>query len=226
MPQTPTPTTNNADTKIKIRPIFSKGDNMPEETTLKIWSNIYFTALVIAALAGAISIAAGFIQNKLNNAMSEKLKSSVAVANEEAAKANLLAAEAKLELAKFRAPRTLSNEQQKRIFDKVKKFPGTTFTVTTYPGEPEAVEFSNTISNILVKAGWRLNPNNSKGSLLGSASGLVVVAGKQAGDKAIEKGTALLEALLSEGVSAKPGYGSLVVNPVPIEIQIQVAKKP
>ena len=134
-------------------------------------------------------------------------------------------AEAKQKLEKIIAPRTLSPEQQNRIIDKLKKFPGTTFVVTTYPGQAEAVEFSNTITNILVRAGWNFNPNNSISSLLGSASGVVVVVGKQAGIKADEKGKALLEALVSEEIPAKLGYSSLVINQVAIEIKIQIGNK-
>lgn len=129
------------------------------------------------------------------------------------------------ELAEIKTPRTLSSEQQNRIIEKLKKFPGTTFVMMTYPGQPEAVEFSNAIADTLVRAGWNLNPNKSRGTLLGSASGIVVVVGRQAGAKAEEKGKALLEALASEGISAKLGHDSLVINPVAIEIKIQVANK-
>lgn len=134
-------------------------------------------------------------------------------------------AEAKRELEKIKAPRTLSLEQQNRILNKLKQFPGTTFVTTTYPGQPEAVEFSNAIADTLVRAGWIFNPNNSRGSLLGSAEGIVVVVGKQAGIKAEEKGKALLDALISEDILATLGYNSLVVNPIAIEIKIQVANK-
>jgi len=134
-------------------------------------------------------------------------------------------AETKIELDKIKAPRTLSHEQQNRIINKIEEFHGTTFVVMTYPGQPEAVEFSNAIANILVRAGWNLNPNNSRGTLLGSASGVVVVVGRQAGAKAEKKGKALLEALVSEGILAKLGYGSLQINPIAIEIKIQVANK-
>lgn len=155
-----------------------------------------------------------------------KTKEAVAQANERAAQAEARAAEANLELAKLKAPRSLSSTQQNRIMEKLKKFSGTTFEVITYPGEPEPVAFSSTIAEILVSAGWRFNPNNSRGSLLGLASGVVVVIGKQAGAQAEETGKALLEALASEGVSAKLGYDSLQINPVAIAIKIQVGKKP
>jgi len=149
-----------------------------------------------------------------------------AKANERAANAEVRAAEANLELAKLKAPRTLSLEQQDRVVEKLKKFSGTTFQIITYPGEPEPAAFSNIIASILVRAGWQFNPNNSRGSLLGLASGVIIVVGRQAGTIAEEKGKSLLEALVSEGISAKLGYSSLQINPVAIEIKIQVAKKP
>ena len=87
---------------------------MFEEKTLNIWSNIYFASLIIAAIAGAISIAAGFIQNRLSSAILDKMKSSVAVANETAAKANLRAAEVEkqnIELRRKVANRRITEEQ-------------------------------------------------------------------------------------------------------------------
>ena len=176
-------------------------------------------ALVVGVIATGLIIWTGKVKE-------EYLKRDLANTTERAAKAELRAAEANLELAKLKAPRTLTAKQKNRITEKVNKFPGTTFEVITYPGEPEPVAFSNIIADILVQAGWLLNPNHSSGSLLGLASGVIVVVGKQAGAKAEEAGIVLLEALISEGVAAKLGHESLQINPIKIAIKIQVAKKP
>lgn len=55
---------------------------------------------------------------------------------------------------------------------------------------------------------------------------MVVVVGKQAGAKAEESGTVLLESITSEGVDARLGSASLQINPTSIAIQLQVGKKP
>jgi hypothetical protein len=151
----------------------------------------------------------------------------IAKANEQAAIAEALAAESQLELAKFKAPRTLTDEQRKRIAEKVNAFSGTTFEVITYPGEPEPANFSNLIAEMLVQAGWIFNPNNTSGSLMGLASGVVVNVGKQAGSMATQAGETLVESLTAEGVSARlvPSV-SLQVNPLSIAIKLQVGKKP
>ena len=151
---------------------------------------------------------------------------SAAKAGERAAQAEARAAEANLELAKLKAPRTLSEQQRNRITAKLEPFKGTTFEIVTYPGEPEPVAFSDLIATMLTNAGWVSNPNKASGSLMGLASGVVVVVGKQAGQNAEQAGMVLLNALKSEGVMAKLAYGSLQVNPIPIAIELQVAKKP
>jgi len=187
---------------------------------------VYLCGWIFALVGAVITLISVSLLMWSTRIKDHRFEKEIAQLNIDAAKANERAAEANLELAKLKAPRTVSPEQQSRIIEKLKGFPGTTFEVITYPGEPEPVAFSNVIAGLLERAGWRLNPNNSKGSLLGLASGVVVVIGKQAGASAEEKGKTLLEALVSEGISARLGYDSLQVNPVAIEIAIRVAKKP
>jgi hypothetical protein len=62
---------------------------------------------------------------------------------------------------------------------------------------------------------------------MGLASGVVVVIGRGAGSNAGKAGAALLEALRAEGVAETSlEHDSLQINPTPIAIKIQVAKKP
>lgn len=181
-----------------------------------------FSAVVVGIATYAVVI----LQRQEISASKDEFERYKLDAGQSIAEAGARAAEANLELERLKAPRSLTAEQQLRIMEKVKLFHGTTFEVTTYPGEPEPAAFSSVIADILVRAGWVLNPNDSRGSLLGLASGVVVVVGKQAGAKAEQTGEALLESLTSEGVSARLGSASLQVNPITIAIQIQIAKKP
>ena len=59
----------------------------------------------------------------------EGFRLSIATANKQAEEAKERAAQAALELAKFKTPRTLTPEQRKRISAKAKPFAGTTFDV-------------------------------------------------------------------------------------------------
>lgn len=215
----------------------SKGVKRMLSLDLDSWNLVMLVSLGVAAIAAVAVVISTTIVIKLQK--QEAMDSAeafaqykvdagvrIAEASEGAAKANERAAEANLELERLKAPRSLPAEQKTRIRGKLKALSGTTFEVVTYPGEPESVAFSNIIAETLSSAGWVFNPNGSRGSLLGLASGVVVVVGKHAGAKADEAGNVLLEALISEGVSAKLGHDSLQINPVAIAIQVQVAKKP
>jgi len=142
------------------------------------WSN-FANVLLIASLV--VGILATIIIYRTSNAKEEHLKLDIAVTADDAARAGLSAAITAEELRKIREPRTLSVPQQNRIIEKLKPFSRTTFIVTTYPGEPEPAAFSVAIAKTLEKAGWILNPNRSKGSLLGIASGVVVLVGTMQG---------------------------------------------
>ncbi len=209
------------------------------------WNKWVIGGMAATAIAASVLVIAQMMVNREAKSLSEaqerflKLKDEklskelsdkgvlIAEANERAANADKKAAEAQLELAKFKAPRTLTDEQRERITRKLKPFLSTTFEVVTYSGEPEPITFSNVIVETLVKAGWVFNPNNSHGHLMGLASGVVVVIGREAGSNAGKAGAALLEALRAEGVAeTKLGHDSLQINPTPIAIKIQVAKKP
>lgn len=196
------------------------------------WNTALIWALVfgaIAAIALVVTTRIGItrakqlsdVQAELIGAKDRQLAIDLRDKDKKIAEADARAVEAQLELARLTAPRTLSVEQQNRIGEKLKAFHGTTFEVVTYPGEPESVAFSQVIANTLVRAGWALNSDQGHGFLLGLASGVVVVVGKQAGPQAEQAGTTLVESLISEGVAAKLGSASIVTM-----IKIQVAKKP
>jgi hypothetical protein len=73
---------------------------------------------------------------------------------ERAAEAEHHAAEANLELARLKAPRTLRPEQQQRVIAMVKPFAGTQFDIGVVQGDPEAAELMVLIETVLKAAGW------------------------------------------------------------------------
>jgi hypothetical protein len=79
----------------------------------------------------------------------------IAEANARAADANARALQAQVELAKFKAPRTLTQEQQDRITSKLSAFSGTQFDAAVGPiGDPEPELLLRVIETTLEKAGW------------------------------------------------------------------------
>jgi hypothetical protein len=74
-----------------------------------------------------------------------------AKANERAANAERDAAAASLALEKYKAPRTLTPEQRRRIKDKLTKFGPTPFVLAVDP-TPEAITFMGIVNSVLVKA--------------------------------------------------------------------------
>jgi hypothetical protein len=78
-----------------------------------------------------------------------------AEAHAEAERAKAEAAKANLELARFKAPRTLSPEQQARITAKLKAFVGIVFDGGIGPkGDPEPLFLLHSIRSALIVAGW------------------------------------------------------------------------
>ena len=78
----------------------------------------------------------------------------VTQAREGAAKANERATEAQATLEKFRAPRTLTVEQQATISRKLLAYAGTRFDATVIRNDPETYHLLDTITPVLEAAGW------------------------------------------------------------------------
>jgi hypothetical protein len=85
----------------------------------------------------------------------EASRAEVAGANARAAEATQKAAEATLELAKFKAPRTLTEAQQGAITDRLRGFGGTKYDAGIGPAaDPEPLYLLRTIAASLTNAGW------------------------------------------------------------------------
>jgi hypothetical protein len=87
------------------------------------------------------------------SAEAETARASIAEANARAAEASARAVEAQLALEKFKAPRTLSLEQQAKIIGEMKQFSGTPFVLGVFI-EPEAIALLTQVDEILIAAGW------------------------------------------------------------------------
>jgi len=97
-------------------------------------------------------------------------------ARAEAAQANARALEAKLELEKFKAPRTLNLEQQRLIADRIRQFSGTNFDAAVISGDPEALSILEMIEAAVRAADWtQIDWKDTRAAILLGRSGLPTV---------------------------------------------------
>jgi hypothetical protein len=113
------------------------------------------------ALEGAVTIVSAALiaigvwgELKFSHRAREAGDAIVAEAEARAAEATQKAQEAALQLATFRAPRSLNREQTERIAGKMKAFTGTQFAGARSPGNPEFESCLRDIEVALQMAGW------------------------------------------------------------------------
>ncbi len=133
-------------------------------------------------------------------------ESQIAQANERAANAEQRAAEAALELAKLKTPRSLSKQQQERIAAKVKPFSGTPFDLWVST-DSDSTALMEIIDAKLRSAGWKfIEPEGS--ILYAHKAGVIAQSGISIHvpeEHLAEWGpaiAALRDALKSEGIPA------------------------
>ena len=126
------------------------------------------------------------------------------------ADANARALEAKAELAKFKAPRSLTDGQQSSIRGKILTFAGTKFDLFSAQ-EKEALTLLDVIEDILLSAGWEEVPPASGTSITRNGRppvGLIIdnaVSIQFSVDKQVEFANisgSLAQALAAEGIEA------------------------
>jgi hypothetical protein len=162
----------------------------------------------------------------------------IASLEEQAGQANARAEEAALELAKFKAPRILSLEQQEKIAVKLKLFAGKQFDIALNV-EPEPQNFLIQIENILQTAGWIEIDWNAPGNInlhfareRRPKAGIISLTGviiQMHPEQKLELGAAALalaSALSAEGIDARAEAGLGVSNTNVEAIHILIGKKP
>jgi hypothetical protein len=121
-------------------------------------------------------------------------------ASERAAQAEVRAAEANLELAKFRAPRTLSTQQRNAIRDRLKIHPNISIDVFRYGDTPETMQFTEAVTGPLQAAGWQPRVWSVVGG--GAAAGVLVTWPKDTTNAMRKAGADLIAALQQAGIDA------------------------
>jgi len=157
-------------------------------------------------------------------------------AKAQAAQAEQRAAEASLELAKLKAPRTLRPEQQNRIIAKLNPFGGTKFDIGLMPSDPEAEMLLTVVESMLSTARWEQIDWNG-GTIIYTRTGKPVVGQTSLYGVVIQlrpeevsqfwpAALALAPALHDEGIAAEAQPGLGIVNNNMDAIHILVGKKP
>jgi hypothetical protein len=164
-------------------------------------------------------------------------KQGIATAQAESAKATERAAQANLELAKFKAPRSLTAEQQGRITEKLKGFAGKQFDVALL-AEPEPQDLLVRIEDAITAAGWsQTNWKGEGGNIvfmrknrpdagLVSVSGVIIQMHEKRAGESIVAARALAAALKAEGILAEAEPGTGTANTNTSAIHILVGRKP
>jgi hypothetical protein len=136
------------------------------------WNALIVVSLIVAALAAvfvAVTTRIGFVRSKQLTAVQTKLIQAkdvqlaydlkgkderIAEANQLAAAAEERAAEANLALEQFKAPRTLTHDQQQRIAEKIRHFGAIPFDFAIQQNT-ESQGFMEQIALALKSGGWQ-----------------------------------------------------------------------
>jgi hypothetical protein len=126
--------------------------------TLHGWENAMVMFLIIAGLfalvAGVATWAVVHLQRIEIAKSGEELERYKLDTRKEISEANARAAEARLALEKFKAPRILMAPQADKIVEAVKQFADIRFDVALVPGDPEATSLAGQLAPTLERATW------------------------------------------------------------------------
>jgi hypothetical protein len=147
------------------------------------------------------------------------------------AEANARAAEAQLALEKYKAPRTLTTEQQRAIEEALKPFAGQQYALSVAPGN-EPAAFLCVLDGILTRAGWKQSAvigsvtvgTDCGTAALNSLTGIDARRSPNASPAAIAAINALIEALANTDADAR-GRTDPVNNPRGDVIVLMVGAK-
>jgi hypothetical protein len=222
-------------------------------SSLDIWLIVFGVFVAIGAVGGSV---AGFLhwrrsgelqalQTSENLALqkdiarlsteAESARAAIATANEHAATAEQRAAEANLELAKFKAPRQLTPDQQHAIANNLRPFPDIKFDAGLAPGDAEAASLLVSIETALSQAGWTeinwnggdivLNRTGRPTAGLSSATNVIAAVFPGQSSKLIEAATSLVAALNDNSIAAQLQDATGIVNTTQDAIHILIGRK-
>lgn len=195
------------------------------------WADFLFNLSNIILLIGALAVLLGTFGSIKMGAVREQFANERISANEaetarsiaESDKAKVAALTAQLELEKFKAPRSLTNDQLTRLRERLRPFAGQQFGMITYWNVKEPTDFTKQLGeDALIAAGWKFIKSETFEALVGVVTGIEVELGDNSDKSAKQAARELALALAAEGFTAtirnEPRYTKL--------IKIQIGMKP
>jgi hypothetical protein len=137
------------------------------------------------------------------NAKAEAFRLDIAKANESARQAEARAAEANLELARFKAPRTLSPSQQGMIAARLKPFGNVRVDVIIIGDGQEIIDVGNLIIAAMLQGGWNVH-FVGKAVSGPNVSGVLVGTHLNSGQDISNAAGALIASLQDAGIATRP----------------------
>jgi len=198
------------------------------------WGSTLANALVVLGVAGEIQFSRmGFRRDQELKRRSDKV---VAEANARAAMAEQRAADANLELARMKAPRSLSAEQQGRMVVKLAAYTDTPFNIGTILNDTEVFRFEAQLETVLASAnrqqinwiGGDVVLNRPGKPVIGliSATDLTAGAYREKAETLGRAAVALADALNEEGIAAKAEIvGDAFINKNRDVVHIVIGRK-
>jgi hypothetical protein len=188
------------------------------------WADFLFSVSNIVLVIGALFVLIGTICSIKMGGIREQFSNERISANETATEtAKAEAAKAQLELAKFKAPRSLTDDQIAHLKDKLRPFAGQQFGMITYWDVKEPSDFTKQIGDdVLIAAGWKFHKAERFEALVGVVTGIEIQLSDQSPQSAKDAAKELVVALAAEDIVATI-RSELVYT---TQIEIQVGMKP
>lgn len=163
--------------------------------TLFNWANVLLAAGAAAVLIGTIgAFAMGSAKEQFANERISANEAETNRAKSDAAQANARALEAQLALAQFRAPRTLSTEQQAAITTAALQHPGVALDIFLVGDSPDIRPIADAVARIVGESGhWQ--PGIWVWTGVGPITGATILVKAGATPANLAAATALLRAI-------------------------------
>jgi hypothetical protein len=196
--------------------------NMSSEAA-NFWFNVANVVLLIGAaliVVGTYGVFKfGSIKEHLsderisaNEAQTARANADAELAKRETIALKLRAADAELQLAKFKAPRNLTSEQQKSVAMAIQSFSGQKYCALVPPAGTDTEILWTSLDAALTSAGWlRIDPpglmvgNPPAGVAINAAPGVYIGVAPSRRVQIGPAAQALVKALDSEGIIAQAG---------------------
>lgn len=189
----------NAETKINEKGRIMRISYDAAALWFDIANGFLVAGLIVTLLATFAIYWLGNIKEEYSQERTIKLEN-------ETAKANAQAVEAKLELEKYKAPRSLNQQEQNKIISSLNKYMGQEYSITPYSDSPESLNFSNQLQQSLLKAGWiYIKPENFTFPFPGVV-GVQIYTHPDSKQSTKDAANALISILMNLGKTATPKF--------------------